>query len=83
MAERLTAQAEEERAEFDRLYGTSGCSCHISPPCGCCTHPGNPINQEMDDSAWEEDEEPQLKSKTCTCPSLLFGHEIGCPYYKA
>lgn len=31
----------------------SGCECHISPPCGCCTHPGNPLNLEETDDAWE------------------------------
>ena len=27
----------------------SGCSCHISAPCGHCTHPGNPDNLNEDD----------------------------------
>lgn len=32
-----------------------GCTCHLGhPPCGYCTHPGNPENQEEDPDAWEE-----------------------------
>lgn len=55
---RLTAEAQDERDDFDRgrrEYG--GCSCHISPPCGYCTHPGNPLNQDEDDDCWEPDEQ--------------------------
>lgn len=50
----LTAEAEAERDDFEREHGYSGnCSCHIAPPCGSCTHPGNPRNQAEDESAWE------------------------------
>lgn len=50
----LTSGAQEDRDEFDSDYGhLSCCSCHISPPCGYCTHPGNPDNQEEDDECWE------------------------------
>lgn len=48
----LTEEADSERANFIVNYGDGCCSCHISPPCGSCTHPGNPSNQE-DDSCWE------------------------------
>jgi hypothetical protein len=48
----LTAEAQADRDDFDRDDG--GCSCHISPPCGYCTHPGNPLNQE-DDDCWTEE----------------------------
>lgn len=51
-ARTLTPEAEAERARWKSSYGDRGCSCHISPPCGSCTHPGNPINQDEDDSAW-------------------------------
>jgi hypothetical protein len=55
----LTAEAKEERAEFVSEYGRDGsCCCHISPPCSSCTHPGNPMNQEEDDSCWEPEEKP-------------------------
>jgi DNA repair exonuclease SbcCD ATPase subunit len=49
----LTPEAEAEREDFEARYGMLGnCSCHISPPCGSCTHPGNPRNQEEDETAW-------------------------------
>lgn len=44
----LTDEAQADRDEFDSE--DSCCSCHLNPPCGHCTHPGNPINQ--DDSCW-------------------------------
>lgn len=47
----LTPEAQADRDDFDAEDGC--CSCHISPPCGYCTHPGNPLNQE-DDSCWME-----------------------------
>jgi hypothetical protein len=55
MSERqLTPEAEAERDDFEREYGYGGnCACHISPPCGSCSHPGNPRNQEEDETAWE------------------------------
>lgn len=54
----LTPVAQKEREEFKRLFGRDGnCSCHISPPCPSCIHPGNPLNQGGDDEAWVEVEE--------------------------
>lgn len=53
---KLTAQAEDDRAEFEAE--NSGCYCHVCAPCGHCTHPGNPLNQE-DESCWEEDDNGQ------------------------
>lgn len=50
---RLTKEAEDAREEF--IHYDMGCSCHISPPCSGCTHPGNPANQDEDDSCWEPD----------------------------
>lgn len=53
---RLTVEAQSERDAFERQYGDRGnCSCHISPPCGSCLHPGNPVNQDEDDTAWVPD----------------------------
>ena len=49
----LTEEAQADREEFEAYkdeYG--GCRCHINPPCGHCTHPGNPANQE-DPSCWK------------------------------
>ncbi len=48
----LTPEAEDERADFSAEYEDRGCTCFISPPCGYCTHPGNPANQEEDESCW-------------------------------
>ena len=50
---RLTADAEWDRAEFMMLFDGGNCSCHLSPPCGSCLHPGNPANQDADDCAWD------------------------------
>lgn len=58
MDKRLTAEAEAERDAFVREYGRDGnCSCHLSPPCDSCLHPGNPLNQAEDPTAWEDDPE--------------------------
>lgn len=51
----LTPWAEDELADWGRLYGDCGCTCFISPPCGSCTHPGNPYNLEATDDAWEQE----------------------------
>lgn len=48
----LTDLAEAERSDFHRKHGDGNCSCFISPPCGSCTHPGNPRNQEECDECW-------------------------------
>jgi len=50
---RLTAAGEAAKSEWDRYYASSGCSCHISPPCSSCTHPGNPDNIEEIAEYWE------------------------------
>ena len=50
----LTQHAENERFEFERHFNGEGCTCFIAPPCGWCTHPGNPINQAEDESCWME-----------------------------
>lgn len=57
MTRRLTPEAEEDRNDFERLYGQGGnCSCHLSPPCVSCIHPGNPLNQDEDPEAWEPED---------------------------
>lgn len=49
----LTPEGQADRDDFEREYGTEGnCSCHLSPPCGSCMYPGNPRNQEEDDTCW-------------------------------
>lgn len=42
--------------EFEDLYGDRGCTCFINPPCGYCTHEGNPIALEEDPDAWMQEE---------------------------
>lgn len=54
----LTAEGQADRDDFMMLYGGGNCSCHISPPCESCIHPGNPNNQAEDDSCWEVVEVP-------------------------
>ena len=48
----LTPEAQAERDDFDAEVADYGCTCCIHPPCGYCVHPGNPLNQEEDDSCW-------------------------------
>lgn len=48
----LTPEARADRDDFEREVEERGCTCFISPPCGFCTHPGNPRNQEEDETAW-------------------------------
>jgi hypothetical protein len=52
----LTEGAQIEREDFQEHYGEGSCACHLNPPCGSCVHPGNPLNQAEDDSAWEPDD---------------------------
>lgn len=61
MERELTDEAQSDRDDFEREYAFSGCSCFISPPCGWCTHPGNPHNQE-DDECYKpvEDTKPEF-----------------------
>lgn len=42
--------------EFELDSADTGCSCHLNPPCGYCTHPGNPINLEETPEAWDYEE---------------------------
>lgn len=48
----LTEDAQADRDAFNENFGDGNCSCHISPPCSSCTHPGNPNNQEEDSACW-------------------------------
>lgn len=50
----LTPEAGQERDHFMDRYGDDCCSCHLTPPCGYCLHPGNPNNQAEDDACWVE-----------------------------
>lgn len=71
----LTPEAEAERDQFEAVYGRDGnCSCHISPPCGSCMHPGNPRSQEEDETAWMDApaEEPSQPLSFATSPELQY-----------
>lgn len=52
--QRLKPEYEDLKAEFEDRYGDCGCSCHISPPCNACIHPGNPLCLENTPEAWED-----------------------------
>ena len=56
----LVDWAQVELDDFESNYKWGGCSCHISPPCGWCTHPGNPRNLAEDEYAWK----PTIDSMT-------------------
>lgn len=54
MPRQLTQEAQDRISNFERSEcGQRGCSCFISPPCGHCTDPDNPINVMEEDGAWE------------------------------
>jgi hypothetical protein len=48
----LTEEAQKNRDAFDSYAKEAGCGCHSHPPCSYCTHPGNPMNQEEDETCW-------------------------------
>lgn len=52
----LTPEAADDALDFLREYGSGNCSCHISPPCSSCLHPGNPSNQDEDSECWEPED---------------------------
>ena len=57
---KLTDGAQLDRDDFNNAFkGRSECTCFISPPCCWCIHPGNPRNQEEDDSCWVDDDAAQ------------------------
>lgn len=45
---------EDHQADWEDFDNNeSECYCHLGhPPCGQCTHPGNPIGLVNDDNAW-------------------------------
>ena len=54
MSLELMPWAQDAAYDFFVEYGSGNCSCHISPPCGSCTHEGNPLNLENTPEAWDE-----------------------------
>lgn len=67
---RLTEDAEIDYEMWGEVYGGGNCSCHLNPPCGCCTHPGNPRNLNEDDAAWEY-EHPLVSAVRAVVDSAL------------
>lgn len=80
MTERvLTAEAERELSDFEAEYAERGCTCFISPPCSYCTHPGNPLNQECDDTAWVAlPPDCDCRQPAPTSKSAYGGDYVGC-----
>ncbi len=39
--------------DFKINFSDRGCTCFLSPPCGYCTHEGNPANLDETPEAWE------------------------------
>ncbi len=64
----LTPAAQAERDNFDAAYGD--CSCHLSPPCGSCTHPGNPMNQDEDEGCWMDDAQDTTTVHQISSPEI-------------
>lgn len=54
-ARELKAEYQDLADEFQAIHGDGGCTCFAAPPCSCCTHPGNPVNLENNDDAWEDE----------------------------
>jgi hypothetical protein len=52
MSKLLKPWAQELADDFERIYGSGNCSCHIRPPCLSCMHPGNPLQLECIPNAW-------------------------------
>jgi len=48
----LKPEYQQVADDFNRHYSDRGCSCHISPPCGFCTHEGNPLNLHECEDVW-------------------------------
>ena len=61
----LKPWAQDDRDQFVSIFGYGGnCSCHLHPPCGSCTHPGNPYNQDENEDAWGFDLDYEVEAAT-------------------
>lgn len=57
MGAKLSKLGKELAESFEQDYGENGCCCHMGiPPCGYCTHPGNPLNLNDTPEAWEDED---------------------------
>lgn len=57
MAKRLKTKYLELFSDWESYHERYGCSCHINPPCGSCTHEGHPLALEDNSEAWVENED--------------------------
>lgn len=49
----LKPEYQEDADDFEMHFEDGGCTCFMGhPPCGYCTHPGNPIGLDEDDDVW-------------------------------
>ena len=51
---RLNSYGLSLQSQFEATFGTGNCSCHTNPPCGSCTHPGNPVCLDETPEAWDD-----------------------------
>lgn len=52
----LTDEWQEIADDFEEHFEDRGCTCFLGkPPCGYCTHPGNPICLDETDEAWVDE----------------------------
>ena len=76
----LTPEAQAERDQFESEYGRDGnCSCHISPPCASCMHPGNPLQQDEDESCWMEAGDSEGGETDAPAPMIVAMTSSGGP----
>lgn len=40
--------------DFQEYFYNRRCTCHKTPICGFCAHPGNPMNLEESEDVWDE-----------------------------
>ena len=51
----LKPEYQELYDEFMLGWDDRGCTCFQRPPCGYCTHEGNPSNLDELDEAWHDE----------------------------
>lgn len=71
MARQLKPDWQVEADDFELSYLDRGCTCFLSPPCSYCVHPGNPLNLEENEEAWEVIDENPTKKKILVSGSLV------------
>ncbi|WP_067097860.1 hypothetical protein [Marinomonas atlantica] len=71
MGRQLKPDWQDEADDFDITFRDQGCTCFLAPPCSYCLHPGNPLNLEETEEAWEVVEENPSKKKILVSGSLV------------